>query len=488
MASNIREAELKISPTAERITELLAAISKLQNRYHEFHQGQLGVPSSLPGDYPHATWTILDALADLLVSQGRPDSIALALRINRNTQSVDIIASKNQDVPPDAVVHLHQIWYFLRRLSNRYWTIHPHSTGETIGDREFRDVSLQFAENCVKFSSKRLKEIINSRFLDIIDVSADVSDPDHAVYGFRDSIRAVQHMLSRDENTFHDVDWRLLFFCLREVEKATDRLYKSDGLLLNHRKLWSLVRTGWLSRVTSVWTSYDNLMKATVSPEFRDLFNLELNVHALLPETGKLSSVARSAKEWEDVLEAALAYNNKYGDPRHTESGVLDLNRIEADAIYMAQERVPREIVVHAETKLLAAIEKTQQEQPELPKAFAYISTTEFPCHGCDCFSRAFNITHGTSWKTKRGYGAACPSWMFPSVLSRRDDILKATYNMIATDWAAYYRGYLPRPASSYSDSPPQPPRGGAVLDFYEEEAQDIMAKMTELRRDMEIR
>ncbi|KAJ9394859.1 hypothetical protein DTO282F9_8245 [Paecilomyces variotii] len=455
MGSNIREAELKISPTAERITELLAAISKLQNHYHEFYQGQLGVPSSLPGDYPHATSTILDALADLSVSQGRPDSIALALRINRNTQSVDIIASKNQDVPPDAVVHLHQIWYFLRRLSNRYWTIHPH-------------------------------EIINSRFLDVIDVSADILDPDHAFYGFRDSIRAVQHMLSRDENTFHDEDWRLLFFCLREVEKATDRLYKSDGLLQNHRKLRSLVYTGWLSRVTSVWTSYDNLMKATVSPVFHDLFSLELNIHALLPETGKLSSVAQSAKQWEDVLEAALAYNNEYGDPRYTPSGVLDLNRIEADTIYMAQEGVPREIVVHAETKLLAAIEKTQQEQPELPKAFAYISTTEFPCHGCDCFSRAFNITHGTSWKTKRGYGAACPSWMFPSVLSTRDDVLKATYNMIATDWAAYYRGYLPRPASSYSDSPPQPPRGGDVLDFYEEEAADIMAKMTELRRDME--
>lgn len=187
MTSNTREAELKISsPTAEHITELLAAISKLQNRYHEVYQSELGIPSSLPSDYPHETSTILDALAYLSVSQGRPDSIALALRINRNTHSVDIIASKNQDVPPASSVHLHQIWYFLRRLSNRYWEIHPNGTKETIVDREFRDISLKFAELCVRFSSKRLKEIIDSGFSDLMDVSAHIQDPGHAFYGFRE--------------------------------------------------------------------------------------------------------------------------------------------------------------------------------------------------------------------------------------------------------------------------------------------------------------
>lgn len=152
----------------------------------------------------------------------------------------------------------------------------------------------------------------------------------------------------------------------------------------------------------------------------------------------------------------------------------------------MAQEGVPRETVVHAEAKLLAAVEKSQQENPELPRAFTYISTTESPCQGCDGFCRAFNITHGTTWKVRRGFEKACPSWAFPSELARRDDVLKATYNLLASDWAACYRGYLPKPVSSYSDSPAESRGIGAVLDFYEDEAQNIMAKMMELRKDME--
>ncbi|GAD96140.1 hypothetical protein PVAR5_4789 [Paecilomyces variotii No. 5] len=224
MASNTREAELKVPfPTAEHITELLTAISKLQNRYHEIYQSELGVPSSRPDDYSHEISEILNALAYL----------------------------------------------------------------------------------------------------------------------------------------------------------------------------------------------YDKLMKVTVLPEFRGIFNLQLNVHTLSPETGKLSSIAETANQWEDVLEAALAYSNKIGP----------------DTIYMAREGIPREVVIHAETKLLVAIEKSEQENPELPRAFPYIGTTEWPCQG----------------------------------------------------------GYLPKPASSYSDSTAEESRGiGAVLDFYEDEALNIVAKMTELRRDME--
>lgn len=89
---------------------------------------------------------------------------------------------------------------------------------------------------------------------------------------------------------------------------------------------------------------------------------------------------------------------------------------------------------------------KAKRENPTLlPKAYTYIGVSKLSCHGCDSL-KAFNYIHKTDFMTKGSHGKSYYPWQFPpQSFADKDDVLEATYSVIADLWVKTYNGYRPK-------------------------------------------
>lgn len=116
------------------------------------------------------------------------------------------------------------------------------------------------------------------------------------------------------------------------------------------------------------------------------------------------------------------------------------------------EEEEEEELVVHCETNLLLNIFRTEQSDLRIPKAYSYLGVSKLssPCHGCDSFIKGFNYVHGTRFMTKGCSHGRRKSyyyylWQFPPEnFSKKQDVIEATYKLIADSWVKTYNGYRP--------------------------------------------
>ncbi|GAD97038.1 predicted protein [Paecilomyces variotii No. 5] len=222
----------------------------------------------------------------------------------------------------------------------------------------------------------------------------------------------------------------------------------------------------------------------SAAARFQEILTCTPKFTALPKLSGRLPRIAGNASDWEHVLEEFLAYYNKLLDFTMT-SQFLDMEVINADTIYMAQEAISRDVIVHCETKLLAAIENAQHKNKDIPKTYTYIDLSKLSCNGCTCFFAAYNRVHDTTWTTKGAHGKSYYPWMFPPILSGRDQVLTATYNTIVGQWVKSYGGYRQNFVSGAADFTAQL-RGVPATGYYDEQIPADMQAMREIVRNLE--
>jgi hypothetical protein len=262
--------------------------------------------------------------------------------------------------------------------------------------------------------------------------------------------------------------WDMYFGAMRDAQEDINEFLRNE----NSTRIAGFLKLDvYLQEISSLINSVDILLEAAASPQGRHLFRFTCTVTPLGSITSKASMVPRTVTDWERVLETAFHLSGSY--PQSS----LNLNTVKQDdAVYMAQEAINIDLVVHCETKLLLNIFQAEQNNPRLPKACPYIGVSKLSCHGCDSFFKAFNHTHRTTFTTKGSHGKCYYPWQFPAQsFPGRQAVLEATYEIIAgllvKRYDACYRPKLIPLCADYSIDGPMVanPIGGLQDEGYTE-------------------
>lgn len=214
-------------------------------------------------------------------------------------------------------------------------------------------------------------------------------------------------------------------------------------------------------------------MRATVSAKTRHLLSCKCTVESLREQSTRLAHVPTTTADWERVLQDALAYDNQWHDPEKWGTLVMDMNAIRKDIAQMGRTTISKDNSVHCEVKLLVQIERQQAANPAIPKAFTYIGVSKLSCHGCDCFIRAFNTVHNTSWVTKGGHGKSYYPWMFPPGTPQKGSVRRRNYEILAFAWGKSYPGYRQQHVPLNPDSTAQSAQSSSRVRDYELQGKD---------------
>lgn len=372
----------------------------------------------------------------------------------------------------------------MKELSDCYYTANPHSLQREspqakIKDPNFQAIQHKFIRLCLAFSFKKLQHRVNAKFSKFCAVSTKGLAAAHPFHRVRKSVCMLEYFFTQELNPRYgkpkpedDKLWALLYVCLCDVKESVYEFLGRGGFQGEDgiRILHFLKLETYLKKITSIFNSISILIKASVSPQCRDIFMFRFKLQTLPALSCKVASIPETAADWEKVLETALAHNNRYGIRDKTGTQVMDIDVIAADTAYMARDVISRNPTVHCETKLMVAIHKAQLEQPSLPRAYSYIGVSKLSCNGCDCFIRAFNHIHNTTWVTKGSHGKSYYPWFFPPTCPKGDDVLKDTYHLIVEGWVKAYKGYRQQFVPLRPDSTSQSSRStGAFLNFTKE-------------------
>jgi hypothetical protein len=449
---------------ASDIHNLLAAINKIEKR----GQCQIDPPdhgTSLPSYAPthdaRRVAEVMDSLAFLSVAKAKHEVIATALRVDKRTQIVEVIVAANTDVPAGTIAHLETIWCFLKRISEFYRELDPHSSDDDSPEKQLASNRLRLSKEhlmrtCINFSFERFQHYVNSRFEKFIAIDIEGLDPSQPFCLMRNDILRLERLFTREIGARYGKpsldkleQWRILCAGLLGTRQTIKKFLATrhisseiNARLSNFKKLDS-----YLQKINSLMTSINIVVKAAISPHCRYLFGYKFGVKPLKGVTWKAPQVPTTPKDWEGVLEAAAGR-------MQTERYRLNLDVIKPDATHIAKEGTNDELLVHCETKLLVDIFESEHNNQQLAKAYTYLGVSKLSCHGCYSFISAFNDVHDTNFMTKGTHQKSYYPWLFPiQDFTRKERVLLRTYWKIATLWVKRYEGYSPYTVSLRPDS-----------------------------------
>ncbi|KAL1855113.1 hypothetical protein Plec18167_002099 [Paecilomyces lecythidis] len=503
-----REPRHRPLPLPQDLSLLLAAIFKLEKRdglqvpAPASTQSERRIPEFSPTIPSRRLIEVLDSLATLLVSQPKHEVLAVALRLRGNEQRLELLLSGNAEIQSATRKHLADIWNFMKRLSDRYYTVHKHdptddSPTQPANDPEFRQIRDDFARCCMQYTWRRLQHRFNCKVNDLRRLPSDTIAPSHRFHSVKLSILRVVAAFTRELNPEYgkpqddDLDgWRMLQICLRECRNAIRGFFDEGGfqgidvnLILPFVKL-----ENYLRKIASLHNSYEILVRAAISPSCRPLFTMSMMVTDLPEVSVRLPQCPQKPEQWEYVLEDALGWYNEENKRNNASTRVMDIQTISKDTAFMAKQDISRTVVLHCEVKLLAAIERAQRQNPKLPKAYTYIGVSKLSCNGCDSFFRAFNTVHNTTWLTKGGHGKSYYPWMFPAAVPKREDVLKATYYNVVSRWVTSYKGYVAQFVPLLSDSRAQSARSTGILGDMDDEISDVVSRLNSILKPEDLK
>ncbi|KAJ9374777.1 hypothetical protein DTO282E5_332 [Paecilomyces variotii] len=491
-----REARHRPLPLPQDLSLLLAAIFKLEKRdglqvrVPASTQYEHRIPEFSPTIHPHRLREVLDSLATLLVSQPKHEVLAIALRVRGSEQKLELVLSGNTEIQSATRKHLGDIWSFMKRLSNRYYAIHEldptdDSPKQPANDPEFRRIRDDFARCSMQYTWRRLQHRFNCKVNDLRRLPSDAIPPNHPFHSVRRSVLCVVAAFTREQNPQYgkpkddDMDgWHMLHICLRECRNAIRHFFDEGGFQgIDANIILPFVKLeNYLRKIASLHNSYEILFRAAISPSCRTLFTMSILVTDLPEVSVKLSQCPQKPEQWEYILEDALGWYNEENKRHNASTRVMDIQTISEDSTFMARQDISRTVVLHCEVKLLATIERAQQQNPRLPKAYTYVGVSKLSCNGCDSFFRAFNTIHNTTWMTKGSHGKSYYPWMFPAAVPKREDVLKATYYNVVSRWVTSYKGYVPQFVPLLPDSRAQSARSTGVLGDLDDEIDNVVS------------
>lgn len=496
------------SPTSQHVSDLLAAISKIETLYssqvpsHRAHDQTRTDPKFPPITHGSRICKILDAFAILCVSLKKHEVIAIAVRQNPSKTDLGFIMASNSEVPPETVKHFQNMWEKMQRLAKHYQALRdPHgeeiSPTTPIDDTQFQSLHDEFTRLCLSFVWPRLQSRVNGKFSRFMEVVKECSNlgPSHLFNKAAESIRTVEYFFTREEGNgkpaklgkpTNDEEWQWLYIALEEAKQDIEALLRSENAFRDVdmaiiRHFPELER--YLRKFNSVFNSIEILARATVSVNTRHLLACRCTLDSLREQSTRLANVPTTTSDWERVLRDALAYENLHSDPGKQGTLVMDINVIRKDTAQMGKTTISKNNSVHCEVKLLVSIERHERAQPGTPKAFTYIGVSKLSCHGCDSFIRAFNTVHRTSWVTKGAHGKSYYPWMFPPGTPAEEPVRTRTYANLAFAWAKSYTGYRQQHISLVPDSTAESELPTRAFKFNRQgEAAEVAAKFRRLR------
>ena len=473
------------TPSPSDAQNLLAAIAKIEKKVRIQVAPQFLTPNDKRNE-PYFSPTrqnwrlskVLDSLANLCVFEPDHEVIATALRVDDNAGSVELIIASNTDVQDFTVTHLQEIWKTLQQISilchERYprgpLQDTPHRIPE---DRDVEKLSAKLARLCLEFSFGRLQKRVNRKFDRFSAIKIDDSDLPHHFQIVRDHVNVLEKRFTRYEGAkigkphhSDEKNWERLWKRLRLTERAIDRFLCDGGFRPEDMAAAQnfLSYQSYLRKIGSLTDDIEVLAKLAHSPQCQQLFTFNFTVTALAGQLSQADSVPQAPGDWEDVFERALLFRNDQG--LEEEDYVIDIEQMEKDTKYMAEEMIGPDLVIHCELRILLDIFETETEPKNhgIPKAYTYIGVSKLSCRGCHAFFQAFNKVHKTHFVTKGSHNKSYWPWQFPQSCPESDKVLSRTYGFIAQRWVTSYDGYTKQYAPLASDSVPQSVVSGSYI------------------------
>lgn len=444
--------------SASDIHNLLAAISKYESRER----------AQIPSDYSTRTrgapelvlsrvTKVLDSLAGLLVSKNH-EVIAIAIRVDPTSKAVEFIIGSNGDIIPNTTAHLESIWKTLKRISSQVHELHSYDPDndtptDKITNGEFQSQLFQLSYQCVKHSSSRLQKQVNGKFPLFQMINVKGFDRGHPFVKLRARILALEACFTREDTaeigkpTDANIEqWKLLLGLLRECQQGVKEFLNAGGFStasnlfrVTHFPKWET----YLRKIAAIINDIDTLSRAAYSPQCRHLFTYNLKLTKLCGFSSKAQKIPQTAKDWQLVLEKALAQCNRLESLRpEYELKVMNMAIINNDTTLMSREAVEGNLFVHCEAKILAHIAKSESEYPLLPKAYPYVGLSKLSCRGCEAFFKAYNHVHHTNSMTRGSHGKSYFPWQFPQMFPKSDDTVRTMYDILVQRWVNAYDGY----------------------------------------------
>jgi hypothetical protein len=499
MKSHTRVVEGSIfTPSQSDVQDLLAAITKIEKkeqtqvvserltRKDEHHE-----PRSSPTRQGWRLSKVLDSLANLCVSETNHEVIATALRVDYQAGSIELIIASNTNVQVSTAAHLQEIWKTLQQISTLCHKRRPLSPQEdtpprTVEDTQVSKLSAKLIQLCLEFSFSRLQKRINKNFHRFSDIDINDLDPKHPFQIVRQYVNALEKFFTRDKGATigkprHDDTeaWVKLWKCLKSTKGAIDTFLDDGGFRAENVAAAQtfLGYESYLRKVESLTNDIEVLVKLANSPQCQQLFTYKFKVIPLPGQVSQASSVPQTPKDWESVFEKALLFRN-YHKLEEGEDYVIDVEKIEKDTAYMARGTIGRDLVIHCEVRILLHIFNTENENPDIPKAYTYVGVSKLSCRGCHAFFEAFNRVHKTRFVTKGSHSKSYWPWQFPPSFPESDIVRFHTYHFIARRWVGSYDGYMVHRALLSPDSDAQTGSSGSYTPDDGDAAINSLVKM----------
>ncbi|KAK2794368.1 hypothetical protein FQN52_008727 [Onygenales sp. PD_12] len=454
-----------IEPTD--IQNLLAAINKLECRDKAEVSADRSIqgeaePQFSPTPQPRRLARVLDSLAALLVSKAKDEVVAVALRPDIKGETIEFIVSTNGDVPVATSAHINWVWESLRQISICYHKLYPQgskgkSPTQTITDAGYWDQVDKFTSGCIKFSFARLQKRVNTKFGQFKKIDLDQFAEDHVIRRIATSLFAIERVFTREHGALHglptdtDTDnWATLLVFLRQCQEDVKDLFR-EGVLtpddLLHLSNFPPLQS-YLRKVVAINNDIDVLIRVAISPQCRHLFSLEFKLQLIPENSSRIPLVPTATNDWESILEKALAWRNtelarrSISDQSEYEPKVMNMDVVDRDTTYMAQQKISNKIVVHCEVKIILLIEKLKADSPHLAEAYTYVGVSKLSCHGCHTFIQAYNFAHGTRFMTRGTHSKSYYPWQFPRNFPKHQFTATYMYEALCFQWANSYKGY----------------------------------------------
>ncbi|MCJ1233408.1 hypothetical protein MMC14_001364 [Varicellaria rhodocarpa] len=463
----------------ESTEALLAYMTETNNKSSE--ENMSWDPTDFkPYDHdPHYSQArILDALANICISDPDSESIAVAMK-RTSHHGLEIVIATDQDMPLKTIKHIEGVWVQLQLLSElNSEIVYTKPTSnlkiDYVQEQVLRarkcTVEASIWRECLKFSWKIFQKRLNSRFNDFkgfYDNNRQDSPGKRLFQEVYQSITVIEFLYTRvvepgeegeecRRELSTDTEWEIFHDCLQRLNYVVDRLLKTLPFKHAHKdqnQKPNFNVASWLWKVISLYKDIRVLVKLGHGnrKHRRNMWLLKKFTVTFLPRNMSVRpALPDSQEQWLNVVRSAFEDWNRM---KKKSDGNMEMvqDRVSADCGKMTKltsSHLPT--AAHGVCAIVSHF--LQEEKAGLSRPHFYIGTSTPLCHGCSEFIYGVNAVFGTKWAAKVELSLEKSAfWRFPNT-SLRGRVVEIMYDKICALFVCSYDGFEAAAAACQDD------------------------------------
>ncbi|KAL1845498.1 hypothetical protein Plec18170_009755 [Paecilomyces lecythidis] len=429
---------------------------------------------------------VLDALANICVSQPQGDVVAIALRPGSGEHADEIVVATNRDVSEATVGHLSSVWDILRAISVHIKSIPAYkdatdSPNHEVKDSRLKELQTQLDIIILQYTFLRIQKRVVSKIQRLQDDALYDVSQQHPIHRVKECVLHLDEFYMRtpsgnlSQRPSTDESWHELRNILRSTSIAIRRFmdyYERFPAARSSSMDRSLIT--YLRKIKSCIADIEILVRAATSPQCRRIFERSPVIIPLPMEQGATDMMPEDVHQWREALEVALTCYNEL--PHVSAKRIMDPPVVYNDCFVISTRNHNINGYIHCEMKLLLYLYTSRDSKGP---AYSYIGLSKLCCLPCYEFIQTFNEVFGTKFVIKGTHSKVYVPWIFPGDCPQHDRVAEGVYKRLANHVVPWYHGFVPENLPFGPDSTAQsnPSRGGIDLEWSDAETNEIMRR-----------